>query len=231
MKKTSPLRVAFQASLPVMTGYLVLGFGFGILMQKQGYPWWLSGLMSLCVYAGSMQYAAVELLTGGASLLTAALMTLMVNIRHLFYGVSMLEPYQHTGKAKPYLIFSLTDETFSLVCSPALPEGVPFASYAFWVSLLNQCYWVAGTLAGAWAGGAIPFNTTGIDFSMTALFVVIFVEQWEKTKEHRPALIGLGLSLLCLLIFGAGSFLIPAMVGIALALLVLRGPLEGGAKP
>lgn len=230
MKKPSPLRHAFRASLPVMTGYLVLGFGFGILMQKQGYPWCLSGLMSLCVYAGSMQYAAVELLTGGASLLTAALMTLMVNIRHLFYGVSMLEPYQHTGKARPYLIFSLTDETFSLVCSPALPESMPFASYAFWVSLLNQCYWVVGTLAGAWAGDVLPLNTTGIDFSMTALFVVIFVEQWEKTKEHRPALIGLGLSLMCLLLFGPSSFLIPSMVGIALALLVLRGKLEGGAK-
>ena len=230
MSKSPVFRYAFRASLPVMAGYVVLGFGFGILMQKQGYPWWLSALMSTAIYAGSMQYVTVELLASGASLATAALMTVMVNIRHLFYGVAMLDRYQRTGKYKSYLIYALTDETFSLVCSPKLPPNVPFAPYAFWVSLLDQLYWVAGSVAGAWAGSAIPFNTTGIDFSMTALFVVIFVEQWEKTREHRPALLGLGLSLVCLALFGSSSFLIPAMIGITAALLLWRGSLEGGAS-
>lgn len=228
MKKSSAFSHAFHASLPVMTGYLVLGSGFGILMQAKGYPWWLAVVMSVTIYAGSMQYVTVELLTGGASLLTAALMTLMVNVRHLFYGVAMLDKYQPTGKYKPYLIYALTDETFSLVCSPTLPPDVSYASYAFWVSLLDQLYWVVGTAAGALIGSVVSFNTTGIDFSMTALFVVILAEQWEKTREHRPALLGLGISALCLVIFGSSSFLIPAMAGITIALLAMHRPLQGG---
>lgn len=228
MKKSSAFSHAFHASLPVMMGYLVLGSGFGILMQAKGYPWWLAVAMSVTIYAGSMQYVTVELLTGGASLLTAALMTLMVNVRHLFYGVAMLDKYQPAGKYKPYLIYALTDETFSLVCSPALPPDVSYAAYAFWVSLLDQLYWVAGTAAGALIGSVVSFNTTGIDFSMTALFVVILVEQWEKTREHRPALLGLGISALCLVLFGSSSFLIPAMAGITIALLAMRRSLQGG---
>ena len=220
MKQT--LRYSFKASLPVMAGYVVLGMGFGILFQSKGYGWWWALLMSLTVYAGSMQYVAIDLISGGAGLLQTALMTLMVNIRHLFYGITMLDGYKGTGAAKPYLIFALTDETFSLVCSPELPDGVAKKRYYLLVSLFNQCYWVAGSVAGALLGSALTFDSQGIDFSMTALFVVIFVEQWEKTKNHLAALCGLGISVICLMIFGADGFLIPAMIGITAALFLLK---------
>lgn len=218
MKKNSTLRHAFVASLPVMAGYLVLGMGFGILLQDKGYGWWWALLMSTTIYAGSMQYVAVDLLAGGASLLAAAMMTLMVNIRHLFYGISMLGRYQDAGKARPYLIFALTDETYSLVCAPHLPDGVDEKKYYLYLSLLNQCYWIIGSVAGAAAGAAFTFNSAGIDFAMTALFVVIFVEQWEKATSHLPAVTGVGISVICLLIFGPSGFLIPAMLGITAAL-------------
>lgn len=220
MDRRTTRRYAFKASLPVMAGYIVLGIGFGILLQSKGYaPVWAL-LMSLCVYAGSMQYVAVDLLAGGASLITAALMTVMVNVRHIFYGITMLEKYKTTGKKKPYLIFSLTDETFSLVCSPALPEKVDEQQYYLYVSLFNQSYWVLGSTIGALLGELLPFSFAGIEFSMTALFVVIFVEQWEKTKQHMYALTGLVISVISLLIFGASDFLIPAMLGITVALFI-----------
>lgn len=205
-----------------MAGYVVLGMGFGILFQSKGYSWWWALLMSLTVYAGSMQYVAIDLISGGATLITTALMTLMVNIRHLFYGITMLEKYKDVGAAKPYLIFALTDETFSLVCSPELPDGLEKKRYYLLVSLFNQCYWVAGSVFGAILGSALTFNSQGIDFSMTALFVVIFVEQWEKTKNHLAAIIGLVISVVCLLVFGADSFLIPSMIGITAALFLLK---------
>lgn len=214
------LKYSFLASLPVMAGYIVLGIGFGILLAGKGYSFWWALLMSLTIYAGSMQYVGVELLAGGASLISTALMTLMVNARHLFYGISMIESYRETGKMKPYLMFALTDETYSLVCDAKLPEGVDRKRYYFLVSAMNQCYWVLGSFLGAFIGTALSFDTKGIEFSMTALFVVIFVEQWESTKNHMPALIGLGISLLCLLIFGADNFLIPAMIGITAGLFI-----------
>lgn len=228
MKRKKTITYAFAASLPVMAGYLVLGMGFGILLQDKGYGWWWSVLMSVSIYAGSMQYVAVDLLSGGASLTAAALMTVMVNIRHLFYGITMLERYSRTGKKKPYLIFALTDETFSLVCSPGLPEDVEEQEYYFWVSLLDQFYWVAGSFLGAVIGASAKFNSAGIDFAMTALFVVIFIEQWEKTKQHLPALAGVGISVCCLLLFGAPSFLIPSMLGITVVLLLIKGEKTDG---
>ena len=227
MKQT--LRYSFRASLPVMAGYVVLGMGFGILFQSKGYGWFWAFLMSLTVYAGSMQYVAIDLISGGASLVTTALMTLMVNIRHLFYGITMLENYRDTGKEKPYLIFALTDETFSLVCSQELPESVDRRRYYLLVSLFNQFYWVAGSTVGGLLGSALTFNTQGIDFSMTALFTVIFVEQWEKTKNHLAALIGLGISAVCLLMFGAERFLIPSMLGITAVLFLVKPLTEKGA--
>lgn len=222
MRSNKTIKHAFLASLPVMAGYVVLGMGFGILLQDKGYGWWWAILMSLTIYAGSMQYVAVDLLSGGASLIAAALMTVMVNIRHLFYGITMLDRYSKTGKEKPYLIFALTDETFSLVCSPNLPEGVEEHGYYFWVSLMDQCYWVFGSFLGGLIGASVEFNSAGIDFAMTALFVVIFVEQWEKAENHLPAIIGVVISVICLLIFGASSFLIPSMIGITVALLVAQ---------
>lgn len=228
MKQQSAVKYAFKASLPVMAGYLVLGFGFGVLLESKGFGWPWAALMSLTIYAGSMQYVAIDLLSGGASLITAALMTLAVNVRHLFYGVSMLEKYKNAGAKKPYLIFALTDETYSLVCSPSLPEGMNEQKYDLLVSLFNQCYWVAGSIAGALVGGALAFDSAGIDFSMTALFVVIFVEQWEKSKSHLSALIGLGASVLCLCIFGPSGFLIPSMVLIPVALFAARRWIKEG---
>ena len=215
MKKTS-FKTAFLDTLPVMTGYLFLGFGFGIYLNQNGYgPLWALA-MSLFIYAGSMQFVAVSLMTGGASLLTTALTTLMVNARHLFYGISMVETYKTAGSKKPYLIFALTDETYSLVSQTNRKED--HLSYCFFVSLLDHIYWVSGSLLGGLAGTWIPINYEGIDFVLTALFVTIFVEQWLSTKDHFPAVTGLLCTLVCLLLFGQDLFLIPSMVMIALIL-------------
>lgn len=217
-------RAAFLDTVPVMTGYLFLGFGFGILALQSGLSLWWAMAMSVFIYAGSMQFVAVTLLSGGTGLLTAALTTLAVNARHLFYGISMIDRYKGTGRKKPYLIFSLTDETYSLVS-----QGEPRqdgGQYYLLVSFLDQCYWVLGTLLGAAVGQLLPINYEGIDFVLTALFVTIFVEQWLSTKNHLPALIGLGASVLCLILFGSSSFLIPSMGLIALLLLLTRGKEE-----
>lgn len=231
MKKCSTtIKHSFMASIPIMAGYVVLGMGFGVLMDSKGYGWWWSLLMSLTVYAGSMQYVAIDLLAGGATLISAALMTLLVNIRHIFYGITMLEDYKDTGAKKPYLICALTDETFSLVCSPKLPEGVERKEYYLWVSLFNHLYWVAGSVLGGVIGTVFTFNTAGVDFAMTALFVVIFVEQWESTKQHIPAITGVLCSLVMLLIFGPSDFLIPTMIAITVALLIEHKWLEGGGE-
>ena len=212
------LRAAFLATLPVLAGYLVLGMGFGILMHANGYGVGWSFAMSLLVYAGSMQYLAVDLLAGGASVISAALSALMVNARHLFYGVSMLDKYRDVGAVNPYLIFSLTDETYSLLCGDER-QG---KRYYLLVSLLDHFYWVTGSVLGGVLGTVIPFSTEGIDFALTALFITVFVQQWKQTKDHMAACIGVGISVLCLLIFGSSSFLIPSMVFITVLLLVLK---------
>lgn len=213
------LRPAFVATLPVMTGYIVLGIGFGILMKANGLGILLSFAMSLFIYAGSMQYVAIGLMTGGASFLTVAATTLMVNARHLFYGISMIDKYKHAGKRKAYLIFSLTDETYSLVCTdnPRIPTQYMY-DYYLAVSFFNHAYWVLGSLLGAALGTILSFNSQGIDFALTALFLTVFLDQWLHTKKHGPALIGVGVSAACLLIFGGESFLIPSMLVIALIL-------------
>ncbi len=224
------IRLAFRVSLPVMAGYLFLGLGFGILLQAKGYSFWWAILMSSTIYAGAMQYAAVDLLSSGASLIATALMTLMINARHFFYGLSMLGRYQGMGKAKPYLIFSLTDETFSLLCSDDAVPKEHRRLYCVTLSLLNQCYWIIGGALGAILGSVLHFNSTGIDFVMTALFVVIFVEQWTSTKQHLPALLGVLLSAVCLVLFGPDGFVIPAMAAITLSLWLFRKKLESGVE-
>ena len=220
--KKSAAYAAFLDTVPVMTGYLFLGFGFGIVMQQSGFGAIWSVAMSLFIYAGSMQYMAVGLLTGGASLLTTALTTVVVNARHLFYGISMVDSYKGTGKKKPYLIFALTDETYSLVSKNQAPEGIPYHTYCLLVSAFDQSYWVAGTALGALAGNLLPIDYTGIEFVLTALFVTIFVEQWLSTKDHFPALVGVVCTALSLLGFGSEIFLIPAMAAIALILILRR---------
>ena len=226
------IKTAFIKSLPVMAGYVVLAIGFGILMKEAGYGLFWTFLMSFTIYAGSMQFVAVSLLSSGASLISAGLTTLMVNARHLFYGVSMIEKYKNAGKKKPYLIFALTDETYSLLCGDDYPEGEDKHWYSFFVSLFNQSYWVLGSVIGSILGSLITFNTAGIDFSMTALFVTVFVEQWLTTKNHLPAIAGLLCSLGCLLIFGPDGFLIPTMISITIVLSLCKNVMDvsGGAE-
>ncbi len=221
MKKT--MKMALVNTLPVMTGYLVLGFGFGIIIKTKGFTLLHAFAMSLLIYAGSMQYVAIGLFTAGASMLAVALTTLMVNARHLFYGISMIDRYKNTGKKKPYLIFALTDETYSLVCSdnPNIPEKSRKDYYLF-VSLFDHIYWITGSVLGAVVGSLVKFNSEGIDFALTALFVTVFLEQWLTTKKHTPAIVGVVVSVLCLVIFGSERFLIPTMLIIALVLCLYK---------
>ena len=223
------IRQAFYKSVPVLAGYVVLGTGFGILLRNAGYGVLWAASMSLFIYAGSMQYVGVGLLTGGASVLTTVITTVMVNARHLFYSISMVDKYKDAGKYKPYMIFALTDETYSLLCDGKVPDGADPDLYRFLVSLFNHSYWVAGSIIGSLIGGVLPFSTVGIEFSMTALFIASFTEQWLTTKDHIPALTGLLSTLLCLAVFGKERFLIPAMLLITLVLTLLRGREEGEA--
>ena len=218
MLRNGLLKEVIKDTLPVTAGYVILGMGFGIIMVANGWSPWYPIAMSLFIYAGSMQYAAIGLFTGGASFLTVALTTLAVNARHLFYGISMLGKYKHAGLRKPYLIFALTDETYSLVCS-----NDKSMDYCFWVSLLDHSYWVLGTVLGAVLGSAIRFNPKGMDFALTALFLTVFLNQWLANKDHFPALTGVLCSVVMLMVFGPSQFLIPAMLGIAVILLLPRG--------
>ena len=217
------LRYALRRTVPVLCGYLFLGIAFGVLLSQAGYGWPWALLISGIVYAGSMQFALVGLITGGAGILTTALMTLAVNGRHLFYGVTFLERFRAMGRACPYMVFSLTDETYSLLCSESTPPDLDPDRTLLLISLLDQLYWVAGSVLGGMLGASLPFDATGIDFAMTALFLVIFTEQWLAARRHRPALTGLAAGLVCLLVLGQDRFIIPAML-LAAALLVPGAP-------
>lgn len=221
------LRYAFRQTVPVLCGYLFLGLAFGLLLQQAGYGWPWAVLTSVIVYAGSMQFVLVGLLGGGfASLLSVALTTLSVNSRHLFYGLSFLDTFRKMGRAKPYMIFSLTDETYSLLCSLQPPKELDADRVRLYIALLDHAYWVAGSAAGAILGSVLPFDLTGIDFAMTALFVVIFVDQWRGAKSRLPAVAGLGFGLLWLVVLGPDRFLLPALVCTVLVLLLCRGTLQ-----
>ena len=215
-------RAAFPHTVPVLTGFTCLGMAYGVIMNSKGYgPLWAT-LMSAIAFCGSMQYVAITLLTLAFDPISAFLMSLMVNARHLFYGLSLLQKYRGMGMARNYLIYALCDETFSIVCTAEPPEDVPPKAFYLAVTMLNQCYWVAATLLGGILGSLMPLETGGLDFVLTALFVVLFIDQWQK-KESRPsALIGVLCTVLCLLVFGASGFIIPAMVLILTALLAGR---------
>ncbi|MCR4746687.1 MAG: AzlC family ABC transporter permease [Lachnospiraceae bacterium] len=217
------IKKAFYKSLPVLAGYIVLGIGFGILLKNAGYGVIWAAAMSIFIYAGSMQYVGVGLLSGGASVLTTIITTITVNARHLFYSISMINKYKNAGKYKPYMIFALTDETYSLLCDGNTPKDTDPNLYRFLVSFFNHCYWVSGSIIGNLIGGILPFSTAGIEFSMTALFIAGFTEQWLTSKDHIPALTGLISTLMCLLLFGRENFLIPAMLLITLLLTIFRG--------
>ncbi|WP_368488868.1 AzlC family ABC transporter permease [Clostridium sp. BJN0013] len=221
-EKTRALKAAFPCTIPVLTGFTFLGIAYGILMNSKGYGVGWAVLMSFMAFAGSAQYVAITFLTSVFNPIYALLMTLMVNARHLFYGISMLDKYGNTGKLKPYLIFGLCDETFSIVCSAEPPEGVNQNWFNFFITFLDHSYWVLGTALGGILGSMVSFNTKGLDFVLTALFVVIFVGQWKTQKKHKPAIIGVLCSVICLIVFGQDNFIIPSMIVILIVLTVFR---------
>lgn len=222
-------RQAFIETIPVMTGYLALGFGFGIMLKASGFPVWLAPVMSIAIYAGAMQYVAVGLLSCGADLLTVGITTFLVNARHLFYGISMLDKFKGTGKRTPYLIFALTDETYSLVCrnAPHIPPEKR-KHYYFCICFFNHCYWIAGCTLGAVTGSLVTFNSKGIDFVLTALFITIFIEQWRSTEKHYPAIMGAVVTAVCLVLFGSENFMIPAMFAILVLLCIHKEEVSHG---
>ena len=228
---SSVVRQAFIRSLPVMAGYIILGMGFGILLREAGYGVLWAFLMSAFIYAGAMQFVGVGLIKGGASVLTTALTTFMVNARHLFYSISMVERYRNAGKFKPYLIFALTDETYTLLVEDKRGEERSDGNlYRFFVSFFDHCYWIAGSVLGSLLGSIIPFSTKGIEFSMTALFIASFAEQWLSGKDRLSAFVGLACSALCVIVFGADSFLVSDMIIITVILTLLRGRMPGEGK-
>lgn len=222
---------AFPYTVPIFAGFWFLGMTYGIYMNVSGFGFWYPMLMSLTIFAGSAEFVAVSMLLGNFDPFGAFVMTLMINARHLFYGISMLDKYKGTGLKKLYLIFGMCDESFSINYTADIPEGVDKGWFMFFVTLLNHFYWFLGATLGGIFGSLIHFNTEGLEFVMTAMFVVIFMEQWSKERRHASALLGLGLSLLCLVVFGAQRFIIPAMFAILAVLTLLRKPLEGEGRP
>ncbi|MBD5475222.1 MAG: azaleucine resistance protein AzlC [Lachnospiraceae bacterium] len=225
-KLKDAFKAAFPHTIPIFAGFWFLGMTYGIYMNVSGFSFLYPMFMSLTIFAGSVEFVAVSLLLGAFNPLQALAMTLMINARHLFYGISMLDKYRGNGLKDIYLIFGMCDESFSINYTADIPEGIDRGWFMFFVTLLNQCYWVFGATLGGIFGSLIHFNTEGLDFVMTAMFVVIFMEQWMKEKNHISAFVGLGVSLLCLIAFGADDFIIPAMIGILGVLTLLRAPLE-----
>ena len=223
-------RAAFPHTIPIMTGFLFLGMTYGIYMNVSGFGFWYPMLMSMTIFAGSMEFVTVSMLLGAFHPMEALTMTLMINARHLFYGISMLDKYKGTGFKKLYLIFGMCDESFSINYTAEIPGDVDKGWFMMWVTLLNQFYWVLGSTLGGIFGSFIKFNTEGLEFVMTALFVVIFLEQWLKEKNHTGAIVGVLLSVLSLVLFGRDAFIIPAMLGILGVMTLLRKPMEKGGE-
>lgn len=221
---------ALPYTLPILVGFLFLGASYGLLMRSLGFSFFFSLATNVFIFAGSMEFLTANLLLGAFNPLSAFLLTLMVNARHLFYGISMLGRFKGLGPKKAYLIFAQCDETFSVNSTAKVPDGVDVGFFMFFVSLLDQLYWIAGTSLGSLIGYLIHFNTKGIEFVMTAMFIVIFLDQWEQKKDHRSAIIGLVCSIVSLLIFGKGAFIIPAMALMVLSFIVFRKNIEGEAS-
>ncbi len=221
--KSKMLKQVFLDTVPVLTGYLFLGMGFGILLAEQtgkGVGW--AALMAVFIFAGSGQYLTVELLRNGTDLVGAAIAIFLVNARHIFYGISLVDAYKNAGLKKLYMIFGVTDETYSLVTQKMPPEGIARHTYCLMVTGLNHIYWIVGCVIGNLAGSLVPISFEGVEFVLTALFVTLFVEQWLSSKNHLPALIGVGCTVLCLAVIGKDYFLIPSLVLIATLLIVAR---------
>ena len=220
------LKTAFPQTIPIFTGFWFLGMAYGIYMNASGFSFVYPLCMSLLIYGGSLEFVAVEMLLSPFAPLQTFIMALLIQARHLFYGLSMLDKFKGLGWKKYYLIFGMCDETFSVNCSADIPEDVDRGWFYFWVTLLNQFYWSAAATTGGIVGSLLKIDTSGISFVMTAMFVVIFLEQWLKEKEHSASLIGLAVSVLCLAVFGPDSFMVPTMVLIVGLLALLRKPLE-----
>ena len=225
-KYIKSLKAAFPHTVPILAGFLFLGMTYGIYMNVSGFNFVYPMLMSMTIFAGSVEFVTVNLLLGSFDPVQAFVMALMLNARHIFYGISMLDKFKGTGLKKIYLIFGMCDETFSVNYTADVPKDVDRGWFMFFVTLLNQIYWVAGATLGGIFGSSITFDTKGLEFVMTAMFVVIFLEQWLKDKNHFPALIGLGLSVLSLAVFGSSNFMLSAMFAILAALTILRKPFE-----
>ncbi|MCL2858009.1 MAG: AzlC family ABC transporter permease [Oscillospiraceae bacterium] len=222
------LKAAFPLTLPVMAGFVFLGTAYGVLMQSLGLGAGWTFLMSAVVFAGAMQYVAITLFTAAFNPLYALAITLMVNARHIFYGLSLLKKMRAAGPFKPLIVFALCDETFSIICTAEAPEGVDRGMFMFFVALLNWCYWVLGSLLGVLVGGLLTLSTQGLDFTLTALFVVIFLNQWAKPGSRPSSLIGVVCSLLCLFLFGPELFIIPAMALMLVVFAISGKKLAGG---
>lgn len=228
--KSKAFRAALPYTIPICIGFLFLGISYGFFMHSKGFSFLYPVLMSLFIFAGSMEFVTVNLLLTAFNPLSAFLLALMVNARHLFYGISMLDKYKNTGLKKPYLIYGMCDESFSINCTVTPPADVDKGWFMLFVTLLNQIYWVAGAALGSLLGSVISFDTTGIEFVMTALFVVMFINQWEETDNHRSALTGVFCSMVCLFLFGAHHFIIPAMALIIACFSLMARPKQEAAS-
>ena len=220
------LKAAFPLTIPILAGFLFLGLTCGIFAESLGLAWWMPTAMSVIIFAGSAEFTVASMLTGAFNPLQAFLVVLVVNARHLFYGLSMLERFQGMGRKRPYLIYAMCDETFSITYATRAPEGVDEGWFMFFVSLLNQSYWVIGCTLGGIFGSVLNIDIQGIGFAMTALFVVIFLDQWMKDENHTSALVGVLASFAALVAFGADGFIIPAMIEILVIMTLLRKRLE-----
>lgn len=228
--KLKALKAAFPYTIPIFAGFWFLGITYGIYMSSLGFSFIYPMLMALLIFGGSLEFVTAQMLLSPFAPLQTLIMAVVIQARHLFYGISMLDKFKGTGWKKFFLIYGMCDETFSINYSVDVPRGIDRGWFMFFVTILNQIYWVSGATIGGLAGSLMKFNTDGISFVMTAMFVVIFLEQWLKEKNHASSFIGLGASVLSLLIFGPDSFMIPAMVIITGVLALIRNPLERGEK-
>ena len=218
---STTLKTAFVKSIPIFCSYVFVSMAYGMMMASAGFPWYDSLLVSLTVYTGAFQFVLITFLSSGASLITIALTALLMNNRQSFYSLTFLKEFKQMGRRKLYMIHTMTDETYAVNCTLDLPKKEK-EDTMFLVALFSRCYWMIGSVIGGILGQIIPFDLTGIDFCMTALFLIIFIDQWEKAKKHSPALTGLGIGILCLLIFGENRFMLPALLIVSALLLLFQ---------
>lgn len=216
---------ALRISYPTMTSFMILGFGYGILMHKHGFgPFW-SLASGIVIYSGTIQFVSIGMLKN-ARFVMAALTALLISVRYVFFSISMIHRYRDEGKLKCYLYYALCDESYAVLSRGSDPEGVDLSGYRFLVTFFIQLSWVLGSFLGGWLLSLVKFDATGIEFAMTALFTTVFIHQWLDNKQHIPAILGVAATLLCRLLFRHDLFLIPAMAIIVGGLLLLRGRVE-----